>query len=363
MKRFVTLLAILFFLLNVVLLSNNTSNTLKITDMLGRKIEIPENVEKIVAAGPGALRIIVYLNATDRVIGVEDFEKKFPYGRPYALANPKLKELPSIGSGGPGKLPNLEALVKLKPDVIFMTYIDKRTADSIQDKTGVSVVVLNYGPLGTFEDEVLFRSLELAGKILGKTKRAEEVITFIRNIQKDLKSRVKDLKGPTAYVGGIGYKGAHGIDSTTPQYPAFAVLNIKNVAGGIKQDHVFIDKEKLLEWQPEFIFIDEGGLTIVKEEYSKNPEFFEFLKAFKEGKVYGVLPYNYYTTNIGTALADAYFIGRVVYPDRFEDIDPIKKANEIYEFLVGKAVYNKMANQFGGFGKLDLKNGIVSPIR
>lgn len=181
---------------------------LEITDSLGRKVIVPDNVERIVAVGPGALRIIVYLNSTDKVVGVEDFERTSPLGRPYILAHPELKELPSIGPGGPGKLPNLEAILKLKPDVVFSTYIDKRTADNIQNKLNIPVVVLSYGTLKDFEDKSLFNSLELTGKILGKTDRALEVISFITNIQKELKERTADSKSPTAYVGGIGYRGA-----------------------------------------------------------------------------------------------------------------------------------------------------------
>lgn len=226
---------------------------------------------------------------------------------------------------------------------------------------------MSYGTLETFEDDALFKSLELAGKILGKEKRANEVISFIRNIQEDLENRAKGAESPTAYVGGIGYKGAHGIESTKPVYPPFNVLNVRNVAANINQSHVFIDKEKLIQWNPEFIFVDEGGLKLIQEDYSKDPEFYKSLGAFREGNIYGVLPYNFYTTNIGTAMADAYFIGKVLYPKRFEDVDPKKKADEIYEFLVGKAVYEEIASQFGGFGRINLErinleNGTSLPI-
>lgn len=293
------------------------------------------------------------------VIGIEDFEKKHSYGRPYIIAHPELKDLPSIGPGGPGKLPNLEELVKLKPDVIFITYVDAKTADDIQTKTGIPVVVLSYGDLKNFTDEKLFYSLELAGKIVGKEERARKVIEFIKRLEEDLRERTKDVTPKRVYVGGIGYRGAHGIESTDATYPAFNVLNVINVASSLGEGHKFIDKEKLLEWQPEYIFIDEGGLSLVLEDYNKNPEFYESLEAVKSGNVYGVLPFNFYSTNIGTAIADAYFIGKVLYPEKFEDVDPVKKANEIYEFLVGKPVYEELAKQFGGFGKLNLENGTV----
>ena len=60
-------------------------------------------------------------------------------------------------------------------------------------------------------------------------------------------------------------------------------------------------------------------------------------------------------TNVGTALADAYYIGKVLYPERFNDINPEEKADEIYTFLVGKPVYEQMKKQFGGFKKLEFE--------
>jgi len=360
MKRALSIIVLLVLISGCLQSQSTEEATIIVKDLAGREVEVPTSVERIVAVGPGALRIIVYLNATDMVVGVEDCERQWGSGgRPYAMAHPKLKELPSIGPGGPGKLPDLEALINVKPDVIFITYVDTKTAQDIQEKTGIPVVVLSYGKLTTFEDEELFESIELAGKILKRENRAQEVINFIKSAQEDLLERTENIERPTVYVGGIGYKGAHGIESTEAKYPPFVVLNAKNVVDELGEGHKFIDKEKLLEWDPEYIFIDEGGLSLVLDDYRKSPGFYESLKAVKNGNVYGILPYNYYSTNLGTAMADAYFMGKVLYPERFEDVDPVQKANEIYKFLVGKPVYGEMANQFGGFGKIDISTASV----
>lgn len=37
-----------------------------------------------------------------------------------------------------------------------------------------------------------------------------------------------------------------------------------------------------------------------------------------------------------------------------QDIDPVKKSEEIYSFLLGKPVYDQMSKDYGGFKKLDL---------
>ena len=353
-------LALIFVILSGFLLSGcvqNESSVEKIAvkDMIGRSVEVPKKVERVVCLGPGALRMIVYLNAANMVVGVEDAEKSWPiFGRPYRIAHPEFANLPTIGKGGPTPVPHPEEIVKVKPDVIFATYMDVQQADNLQEKTGVPVVVLSYGKLATFSNDEIFNSLRLAGKILGKSERAEEVISFIKDTVSDLEKRTEGVEGKSVYVGGVGYKGQQGIESTECEFPPFVVVNAKNVVDELKKPgHVFIDKEKLLEWNPEIIFIDENGLALVRQDYAKNPDFYNSLQAFKNKEVYGILPFNYYTTNIGTSMADAYYIGKVLYPDRFKDIKPEKKADEIFKFLVGKEVYEEMKKVYGGFTRLD----------
>lgn len=329
----------------------------KITDLAGRQVEVPVPANKVVAIGPGALRLVCYVDGADKVVGVENVEKQWPStSRPYILAHPELKDLPTIGQGGPDSAPDSEKLVTAKPDVIFVAYLaDRAKADELQAKTGIPVVVLSYGRLATFDEDV-YQSLELTGKITGNEKRAQEVVAYLKNCQQDLNVRTKDIpadKRPKVYVGALGMKGTHGIESTQAKYPPFLNVNASNVADETgKTGSVMIDKEKLLSWDPDIIFIDEGGCSLVLDDYQKNPQFYQSLSAFKKGEVYGQIPYNYYTTNIGTAIADAYYAGKVIFPEQFKDTDPVKKANEIYQFLLGKPVYEQITKDYAGFKKL-----------
>ena len=334
--------------------------SLSITDMLGRKVDVPENPRRILCIGPGALRLITYLRAQTRVVAVEEIEKTHPEGRPYTLANPFFARLPVFARGGPpGKNPiNEEIIISLSPQVIFVTYMERDGVERLQARLKIPVVLLSYGALTTFEDELLFRSLLLAGKILNKSERARELIDFIKRVKQDLKRRIKGIpaeKKPSVYVGGLGYKGAHGIDSTMAKFPTFLLLKAKNVVDSLRiEGWIAIDREKLLEWNPDIIFIDEGGLKLILEDVKKNPSFYRALKAVKENRVYGLLPFNYYTTNVEVALANAYFVGKTIYPGRFEDIDPEEKADEIFNFFVGKALYRKMKKDCGGYIQLKL---------
>ena len=334
----------------------------KITDLVGREVEIAISVQKIVAIGPGALRLVAYDEGTSMLVGIEEIEKKPSPGRSYMLAYPDLKKLPSIGQGGPDTAPNEESLVTVKPEVIFVsTLVDKEKADQLQAKTGIPVVVLSYGSStsGTTPfDENLYRSLSTIGKIIGKEKRAQAVVAYLKQNEKDLAERTKDVPAgdkAKVYVGAVSSKGAHGIEYSQGKYPPLMFIGAKNVVDETgKSGSLMIDKEKLLTWDPDILFLDEGGYTMVTDDYKKNPVFYQSLSAVKKGQVYGQIPYNNYTTNIDTAFADAYYAGKIIFPQQFQDIDPIKKSDEIYQYLLGKPLYAEMVRDYGGFKKLEL---------
>ena len=327
----------------------NGSDTIEVTDSLGRSVDVPKDVERVVGLEAGTLRLLVYLECTDLVVGVEDEE--YNGGRPYNYAQPELAELPSIGPIHGG---DAELIMAQKPDVILWTFTTEGDADDLQKKTGIPVVALDYGDLGVNRDH-FFDSLRLVGKVMDRSKRAEVLVGYFEEVIEDLDERTKDIPDAqkmSVYVGGIGYRGAHGILSTEPDYEPVAFVNGKNVAGDLGTEHAFIDKEKLLEWDPDIILADQAGSALIKEDLKDQA--YANIDAVKNGNVFGVMPYNYYAANYGTILADAYYIGVLLFPEQFDDINPEAKADEIYQELVGTGVYEDMEQTYGGFGKIVL---------
>lgn len=362
-KKSISLLATIFILTAALLggcvskpATNLDSNSISIIDMVGREVSINHAAKKVVAIGPGALRLYCYVGNIENVVGIEQLEIDSHIGRPYIMANPSLADLQVIGPGGPNNSHDAEKILEAKPDVIFTTYaLDKAAADELQIKTGIPVVAISYGKVSTF-DPCVYESLELIGKIIGNDKRSKEVVKFIKSCENDLSNRTKDIsedQKPSVYVGALNMKGSHGIESTQGNYSLFNAVHAKNVVDETgKTGSLMIDKEQLIQWNPDKIFLDYGGLNIVKDDYKKNTEFYKTLSAFKNGEVYALLPYNYYTTNIDTAMIDVYHIGRVLYPENFKDIDLDKKADEIYKFLIGKELYLQIVEDFGRLEKV-----------
>lgn len=336
-------------------------NYIEVEDFVGRTVKVPRDIEKVVAIGPGALRLVTYLNALNLIVGVEELEiGRTIVGRDYAMAYEDfLRNLPVVGPGGPRSPPDPERIRAVKPDLVIMsrTYVELYDPDRLSNEVGAPVIVVDYGVAGYLDLEYLKKALKLLGMVLGRVGRAEELCKFIDSVVEDLRVRTRDIsKTPKVYVGAVSYKGKQPFTSSQVGFPPLLLVNTRSIVDEVKSEPGFIsiDFEYLLTKQPEVVFIDLNNLDVVLNDFSKDPAKYCALKAFKEGRVYSILPFNYYHTNIATALADAYYIGKVLYPDKFIDVDPIAKANEIFRMFLGKDLYEKFVEGLGkGFGFLN----------
>jgi iron complex transport system substrate-binding protein len=352
MRRLIVVLLAL-----LVVLKGASASLLK--DFLGRSVEIKE-AKKIVAIGPGALRLLFYLKAQDLVCGIEETEKLGdPMGKDYSMTRDfdLIKALPVIGPGGPGKPPIPELIAKANPDLIIMSSVltEVYDPDRLQKETGKPVLVISLGPAGQVDMGTLNRTFKTLGVALKREERANELIKYLEGYTSDLSNRTKDLKNrPKVYVGAVSFKGSQPFTATQSPYPPLTWLNTASFADKYARTAGFLnlDFEVFLKEQPQVIFIDEGNLNLVKQDFSKDPGKYCLIEAFKKGEIYGVLPFNYYWTNISTALSDAYYIGKVLYPERFKDVDAIKKANEIFKVFVGEPLYEKFLKAYPGFVNL-----------
>ncbi|HDR73734.1 MAG TPA: iron ABC transporter substrate-binding protein [Methanoculleus sp.] len=336
-----------------------------LTDGFGRSVTVPVPVESVLCSGSGCVRYLVYLQGEDLIAGVDTIEKegRSPEGRPYALVHGDwLGDLPLFGEFRGKDDP--EKVIGIGPDLVFKTGsagtsygTSGAEADTLQGKTGIPVVAFPYGSLRDEAEKAdMYYGLRVMGEAIGREDRAEEVIAYIEATMADLERRTGDIPAEErkrVYIGGVSSAGAHGIISTEPAYPPFLWVHADNLASGLGTAHVDIAKEALVDWDPEYIFIDAGTLQMDNEgaigQLRTDPAL-RGLSAVNEGNVYAVLPYNFYNINYETVLADAYFIGTVLYPDRFEDIDPEEKADEIYAFFVGEPIFDELNSRFGGIG-------------
>lgn len=327
--------------------------TRTITDMADREVEIPTTINTVAALGATA-RILTYAGCADKIVGLTDLEKKGDAGMPYCYVNSdKFSNLTSIASGGASSENYEEAIATLKPDVIFINFTDAEQVKTMQDKLGIPVISFSYQ--GIFSDSV-YAALSLVGDIMGTQDRCAELITAMQGWQKELNDRTKDIADadkPTVYAGAVSFSGGHGIEGTYGQYPPFVAINAKNVVDETgEKSSVLIDKEKIIVWNPDIIFLTPGNMHLVNEDYKTNPSFYTSLEAVKNGDVYTQINYNYYGTNIELAIVNAYYAATIIYPDKFSDIDFEKKADEVFNQMLGAPYVQVLRDNGNGFGKI-----------
>lgn len=351
MQKAIITLILAFLLLPTVLFAAT------VTDLAGRKVTVPKRVERAVAL-KGALSILCYLDAVSGIVGVEAEELPSTRwigskGRTYSMAYPHLGRLPAVGSRNK---PNPEKIISLKPQVIFIGG-GKNAAEQLQRQTGIPVVVLDAGDLGPAKEE-FYRSLSLAAEVMGKKERAAKIIDRVEKEFEELRRRTAQIPATAQkkiYIGGLQFKVGHGLLGTSREYPPFMAVNAVNVADRLPINQTLvkgrfsIDAEALLMLNPEIIFISESGRDATLKDL-ENP-LFRTLPAVRTGQMYGLLPH-YYSADPATVLAEAWYVGKVLYPERFKEIEIAAKADELYLFFNGRPLYTELEKLFGGFRPL-----------
>lgn len=338
-----------------------------VTDMIGRKVGINnDDYKRVLCIGAGALRMYSYIGDINNIIAAEDIDRNVgmnPFtsvSRPYYDINKEyLSTLPSCGKGGPkAQFAEEELILNCRPSMIISEYEDITKADNLQNKTGVPVIVLDYGKKAVFDDAVN-NSLLLLGKALHKEERAHQLVNYIGSEKTNLKDLVKnvdDSSKESIYIGCLGNWGRCDILSTSATYPIFDAIGINNAVEASLVKEGNIEKESFVKLNPDKIILDSAGIEKFKETYKADTATFDKLNAFKNNEVYLQMAYNAYYTNIEIALMDTYFAGSVAYPEIFTSEMVEAKYKEIGMAFLNSDVYEIIKDakmSYGGFKKIN----------
>ncbi|MDR2116559.1 MAG: ABC transporter substrate-binding protein [Planctomycetaceae bacterium] len=319
---------------------------------------VPEKIDRIFCSG-GTLRLAVYLECAEKVVAVDSNERR-EKGRSgmkgYLAAHPEFYDMP-VGGETSGR-DNPETLLGLKNRPQLIIKADTGAGyDPVEltRRTGIPVLLVPMRGI-TVGRKDFDAGLRLMGAALGKSERSEAVLEFFDREMADIKLRtqkdeVSKHSKPLVYVGGVSYNGSHAFHSTEAGYPPFVIADahtpIKENENELTlgKRHTMLAKEKILEWNPDILFLDLGTLYLGAVsglvELQTDPAYCS-LKAVKEGNIYSLLPNTFYFVNHDAVLINAWFVGKTLYPEQFTDIDPKKKADEIFTFLVGKPVFEQL---------------------
>jgi len=289
-------------------------------DSAGRRVELPERVERIYAAGPPA-SILVFAIAPDKLIGWttawREAERPF-IARRYA-------DLPTLGRlTGRGNTANVEVVLQAKPDFIIDYGTVSPTlaslADRVQQQTGIPYLLLD----GDFDR--MTEAILQVGRIANEEIRAMELARYAQDTVSDINRRIAKISResrPRVYYG----RGPQGLNtglagSISAEF--IEQLGAINVAADLgKGGLVQVSIEQVLRWNPDVVITIDSNFHAL----ARSHPLWRELPAIRAGRFHLApnVPFGWidFPPSINR-LIGLRWLARILYPDAFpEDLRPI----------------------------------------
>jgi ABC-type Fe3+-hydroxamate transport system substrate-binding protein len=207
--------------------------TRQVTDDLGRTVTLPARVTRAVSLAPNLTENIFAVGAGDRLVGVTTF-CNYP------------EAAKSIAKVGDTMTPNMESIVALKPDVVFVS-----TASQIETFTrtladnGIAVFVTNPDSLDSMVKNLrqlgeIFGTSGVADKLAGDLQRRVESVAAATGGQPRVRAFVQISREPLFTIGKQSFmtaivEKAGGVSATADVETAYPKLS-KETASALNPD-------------------------------------------------------------------------------------------------------------------------------
>lgn len=150
--------------------------TVSITDYLGRDMEIPLPVTKIVTMNSGLSEIVAALGSAEFVVGRCSYST-FPK---------ELRSKKVVGKNSSS--PNMESIMELEPDLVIADSMFDRNKIEMLNNRGIAVIIES-----TSNPARLPVILNNLGRVLEKEERAQELIGILDETLNSVRLRVEQI--------------------------------------------------------------------------------------------------------------------------------------------------------------------------
>nr|WP_279639278.1 ABC transporter substrate-binding protein [Rahnella contaminans] len=314
----------------------------QITDQLGRQVTLPDQVDRVVVLQHQTLNLLVQLDATKDIVGVlNNWQQQLGSG--YVRLAPSLEKTPVVGDL---TSVNLESVVALHPQVVFVTnYAPQEMIDQIS-QTGIAVVAVSLrddpkgeehkmNPVLPDEDQAytegLKKGIQLIGEVVNRQKQAQSLIDYTFAQRQLTSTRLKSVPADQRIRTYMANP-----DLTTYGSGKYTGLMMShagalNVAAATVKGYKQVSLEQVIAWNPQVIFVQDRYPEVVGQ-INHDPKW-QSIDAVKNHRVY-LMPE--YAKAWGYPMPEALAIGELwmakkLYPQKFADIDMQKQADAYYQ--------------------------------
>jgi len=318
-----------------------------VTDMVGRSVPIPKDIESVFCSNPIGT-VDLYVLAPEYLAGW-NFR---PAGDNTKYIKDEYMSLPSLGVWmGSGATPNAEEIIRQNPDLILCYWtadeVGYEMADGVQDETGICTLGIDYDIRSAPE------MLRYIAALLHVEARGEEIASFceerIARIQ-DIVSGIPDDQRKSIYLAqGEGGLSTDPVGSmhVTDALDLVGVANVADLPGtsGKGMGMPTVNLEQIISWSPDAVLVSEYSMSDAESSdlYDEvlGDANWRNVPCVKTGDVFRIpqSPFSWFGRPPAIVrLLGCLWLLRVLYPDLTADIDVVAEAKETYDLFYNHAL-------------------------
>ena len=327
------------------------STTHTITDLLGREVTIPNDIQRIAAIAGPTYEMVFMLGSADQITMVKSgHTDSYPLAN---LTNPKLLDVAGIAAN-PSSTVNIEDYLAQEIDLVV--YYDNELELKKFDAVDMAAIVAtkNTGLMDTLEqaqtqtiDEFIV-TLTTPLRILSEAIDTEEAHSeyeawaqYCADKLNMVYERTRDIpenERPTVYWGNTWGEEIRSSYSLKNRW--YEVHLAGGTLLGPEEISNFpeVTAEQLYTWDPDIILVDNHGDNpelVIKSMYRENSKW-ATLKAVENQQLYRIPSGVFFLDKGSTTTLLVMWMATLMHPELFDDIDMIEEIkyyySEFYEF-------------------------------
>ena len=327
----------------IVLFLTSSAYARMITDMVGRKISVPDRIEKAVGQPPPA-SYLIYAIDPSLLAGLNfplwESEKKY--------TAESYRTLPVIGGMvGDGRTLNQEVLLKIKPDVAFL-WSRGTSYDAINMEyermlrvLGIPAVYVRLDSMQDYPGALLFM-----GDVLNRRERAAQLnryaVGVLQRVNRALAALPPVKKVSVYYAEGVDGLSTEGEQSSHAELiPLSGGKNVCQLRETSINGMERISMEQLVMYDPDIILVKEK----VCFERIKTDARWKRLRAVRSNNVHLIphVPFNWFDRPPSyMRLLGIQWLANLLHPERYP-IDMIKETKAFYRLFLGVDITDREA--------------------
>ncbi|WP_439238720.1 ABC transporter substrate-binding protein [Lonepinella sp. BR2919] len=302
-------------------LTANMAFAKTITDVKGKTVEIPDQVERVVDLWHANNQVVLLLGGADKLVGTTNVIKANPW---FNAVYPNIKNVPAINSQNGVQL---EELLTAKPDVVL---VSNKPAQEEVEKAGLKALLIG------FQDfDGLKKTVRITADVLGDKAPTiaedyiQELDTNIQLVNERLKDVPQEKRPSVIHIsnGSNLFK----IDGGKSIIGEWVKLAGGHNAFEDQANLVEVNIEDVLKANPDVIIVGSSNADKAVEQIKADP-LWASVSAVKNGKVFvnptGTFPWDRYS---GEEALQILWAAKLFHPAQFADIDMVAKTQQFYK--------------------------------